>query len=95
MKTILIIERDSYRRNTVTRKMVDHGFLVFDVKDQLEAIDIVLSLAETSPIHYLLCGAGMSLHPTLLKFCELKFGKSPKILFQSEMLEKTSDELLA
>lgn len=95
MKTILIIEQDSYRRNTLTRKMVDHGFLVFDVKDQFEAIDIVLSLAETSPIHYLLASAENIPYPTLLKFCELKFGTGPKILYQPEMSQETRNELLA
>lgn len=95
MKTILIIEQDSYRRNKLTRKLVDHGFLVFDVKDQFEAIDIVLSLAETSPIHYLLASHDNLPYPTLLKFCELKFGAGPKILYQPEMSQETSDKLLA
>lgn len=92
MKTILIIESDSYRRNTLTRKLVDHGFLVFDVKDQFEAIDIVLSLAETSPIHFILAGSGSVAYPTLIKFAEVKFGQAPKILYQLEMLEKETHE---
>jgi len=95
MKTILIIEQDSYRRNTLTKKMVDHGFLVFDVKDQFEAIDIVLSLAESSPIHYLLASGNNIPYPTLLKFCELKFGNAPKILYQPEMSKEATDKLLA
>lgn len=95
MKTILIIEQDNYRRNTLTRKMVDHGFLVFDVKDQFEAIDIVLSLAETSPIHYLLASSEDIPYPTLRKFCELKFGAPPKMLYQPEMSQEKTDELLA
>lgn len=95
MKTILIIEQDSYRRNTLTRNLVDHGFLVFDVKDQFEAIDIVLSLAETSPIHYLLASGENIPYPTLLKFCELKFGTGPEILYQPELIQKESHELPA
>ncbi len=95
MKTILIIEQDSYRRNTLTRNLVDHGFLVFDVKDQFEAIDIVLSLAETSPIHFLLASGENIPYPTLLKFCELKFGTGPKILYQPELIQKESHELPA
>lgn len=92
MKTILIIEQDRYRRNTLTRKLVDHGFLVFDVSDQFEAIDIVLSLAQTSPIDYILAGPSQIPYPTLVKFCEMKFEKVPKILYQLEVLEKETHE---
>ena len=95
MKTILIIETDSYRRNTLTRKLVDYGFLVFDVHDQNEAIDIVLSLADTSPIHYILASSDHLPSSTLLKFCELKFKAAPKLLCELEMFDKTSDETVA
>lgn len=91
MKTILVIEKDRFRRNTLTRKLVDHGFLVFDVNDQFEAIDIVLSLAQTSPIDYILA-ASTQVFPTLIKFCGMKFEKEPKVLHQLEVLEKVTHE---
>lgn len=92
MKTILVIEKDSYRRNTITRKLVDHGFLVFDVSDQFEAIDIVLSLAPTSPVDFILAGNAEAPYPTLIKFCEMKFEKEPKLLYQLEVPQKETHE---
>lgn len=71
---------------------MDHGFLVFDVSDQFEAIDIVLSLAQTSPIDYILAGSHQSPIRMLIKFCEMKFEKEPKILNQFEVLEKETHE---
>ncbi len=90
MTTMLIIDKDNYRRNTLTRKMVNEGFVVFDVKDEFEAIDIVLSLAETSPIHYLLASEDNRPYPTLRMFCELKFGNSLQILNHKDIANKIS-----
>jgi CheY-like chemotaxis protein len=86
--TILIIEKDSYQRNILSRSLVRSGFIVFDASNDSQAIDIVLGLSEFNGIDYIVQFEEGTQSFILLKLCALKFKKSPVILSEGEDLEK-------